>query len=172
MLRTLASVPDSELAPLQGDLSNAFVITCLADIAAPETMTAPEVREKLSKLLGAQLQHSFFLNVLIDRLEYAGDDLKYSPWVVGFLAGISRNVASAVMWAYSLVRWTRENGPVTSKELSVWFPTGFPTDEAMHKLWDEQKVYPRIQSIFGKDFESDNQLDSPEVWKDKENADV
>lgn len=166
-LPTLIDIPESSREPMPVELTKAYMLGSLAEIKETKLVPANELEAELEHLWGAGLTQSFFLQVFVKRLLFAGDNLLYSPWVVSFLVLLCKNVAMAVMYAYTLVRETRDAGPVTMSRLSELFPFGFPKEEAIHEYWDNQKADPPIPTMFG--WDGDNKLDAPEVWKEVEN---
>lgn len=108
------------------------------------------------------IMNDFFMKVAMKRLEHArndqGEPMKFSPNVLLFvIATQTPNIATAVMWAYTIAEETRLHGSFSMEELAHGFPVGFPTDAGYHEHWVAQKGHS-----LGEKF--DNWLDRTEAW--------
>lgn len=83
----------------------------------------------------------FPVAVMVKRLEINAPDLTFVPNVVLLLALVAPNVASVVMWSYSLVRETRKRKaePIKIMDLGEMLPWGFPKEDWYHRNWEAQK---------------------------------
>jgi hypothetical protein len=97
----------------------------------------------------------FTIDVFLRRLEAATPEMEYCAQTILMMAQLAPNVASIVMWAYTLVQETRINGVVDMEVFADLFPNGFPTEEGYSQLWAEQKNYNGAR---------DNWLDVKEAW--------
>lgn len=109
----------------------------------------------------AGLAKTFFGQVMIKRLTAGPQEARYSPFALTFLLTLTDRVGIAVFWAYTAFDYFRKNGSaLTMARLADCYPVGFPTEQAIHDLWDEQKVgRGERQAGF-----SDNKIDSAEAW--------
>jgi hypothetical protein len=116
-------------------------------------------------------EDSPFSAIIISRLQWATG----LPWerIVGpealmMISSLrtSDRPGNAVMWAYTLLFLRADEGePVTIDLLSQRFPVGFPTAEAMHAVWDQQKVFNHKDEAAVHPALSDNMLDRPPWWE-------
>lgn len=83
----------------------------------------------------------FPVAVMVKRLVYHASDLTFNPNVVLLLALAAPNVASVVMWGYSLVRETRkrQGQPINVMDLGELLPWGFPKEDHYERTWRSQK---------------------------------
>lgn len=99
-------------------------------------------------------EHLFEYQMLKKRCEYLG--IASKPSAILFVATIADRPGVLVMYASALAALGRS---MTMDGLASTFPMGFPDDEHIRTMWDEQKGY-----LSG--FPSDNTLDllSAEVF--------
>jgi len=97
------------------------------------------------------------MNLLYKRLRWAKVPVSLPLGL--FIASISKTPGVAVMWTYTLKKMHQKyNKMLTTTELSYCFPMGFPTEDAMHEIWQGQKGETH-------GLKCDNILDSSlEVW--------
>lgn len=167
-LRTLASTPRADIAPMTEEETKFYINLTFTSISDGDPLlTAEELKETIiqsGEAVGRELPWP--VAVFLERLIISGDGLKYSPAVVFWMNYISRNIAEIVMWAYTLVEETRKRGEgITFRAFAEeLFPFGFPTEKATSELWDEQKdPSGKTLSIFG--WNGDNLIDAPSAWK-------
>lgn len=135
------------LRDMTEDEARVFVAMSLAE------RQAPEMPKDLGKLLDKNLGYQVFSK----RLDYFKIPVGWQLRV--FIAGLCRNPAHAVMWAYTLALLHKQkNGPLAIGDFVEKFPAGVPTEDALNKAWDEQKRLVRPSGG------SDNWLDYPEQW--------
>ncbi len=130
-----------------------FLLTAsLAGASPPKT--APDLDAMLDD------NTTFILKVLVKRLTLASDAnvLEYDANTVIWCAYLANdNPGNAVMWAYSLIRKTRELGVITISRWCDLSPAGVPTREALRDVWDSQKGYVHGMKV-------DNILDTVEAY--------
>lgn len=86
----------------------------------------------------ADLKDHFGWNVIQKRADFY--KLKYTIPMLAFVCTLCDSPGKAVMWVHALKRLELKQGVTVNMEvLAHAFPMGFPTDAALHKLWDEQK---------------------------------
>jgi hypothetical protein len=101
----------------------------------------------------------FTMQVMLRRIAWAAPELSVSKWSLLFLGYLCDTPGKAVMWAHAIVQKTRQVGAaITVNDLATeYFPMGFPTEEFLHRNWDNQKG-PRGSTV-------DNWLDTESAWK-------
>lgn len=113
--------------PMSEDESKTF-LTC----TAIEHQGGGEVPE--------EVVDSFIFNVLRKRCEFYG--IEVSPWVIAFLSTCIDRPGIATLYAAALAAIHHENGRVDFNKLAGMnaFGMGFPNEEGLHKVWEEQKI--------------------------------
>ena len=90
------------------------------------------------KGLAAELSKDFLWQVLQKRADYY--HLQYTVPVLAFVRYLCPNPGTAVMWVHALKRLQlKSENMIDITALAFAFPVGFPKEEDLHKLWDEQK---------------------------------
>lgn len=113
--------------PMTVDQSKAFI-----------NMNFLERDEQSAKGLAAAMSNDFLWQVISKRADLY--KLKYTVPMLVFVRFLCSNPGTAVMWVHALKRLELKQGVTVNMEvLAHAFPMGFPTDAALHKLWDEQK---------------------------------
>jgi hypothetical protein len=136
-------IPQSLLAALDHrplTCDEAKVLTVLASEAMAEEVPVPaqELGEEISKIFDSKVASSFFMQVLIKRLERT--PYTYSPLTVVFCGLLADRVGEAVQWAYTIFMWGRRNGrPMMLKDWCHAFPAGPPTEEESHRIWGQRR---------------------------------
>lgn len=85
----------------------------------------------------------FIYQLIEKRIKYCFTYKIEDPRLLIFLSLIAESPGKAVMYLAYLQYWCRKSGAqVLTLEIfcESIFPWGFPSDDDMHKLWDEQKV--------------------------------
>ncbi len=150
-LKTTLDVPALDCPPMSREETATFVRCCAIDTNATDATAA-----ETTKLFRTPLP--FALAILLKRIEVHAPELPLRGGVVMCLACMCDNPAKAVMWAFYLVKRTRALGhSVTMHDLAQDFPYGFPADDAMSTLWDDQKGYKH-------GLRNDNLLDTAAPW--------
>lgn len=71
-----------------------------------------------------------------------------SETVFAFLTFLSNgNAGTAVLWAAFLNAMVKKHSKVDMDRIAHCFPMGFPTDEALSKVWDAQKTELGANSV-------------------------
>lgn len=123
----LALGKTTDIKPMTTDESKAFI-----------SMTFMERDRQAWAGLQADLTKDFLFQVIQQRADMY--KLKYTLPMLVFVRFICDSPGKAVMWVHALKRMEQDNhGEVSMNTLSYAFPMGFPTDAALHKLWDAQK---------------------------------
>lgn len=108
----------------------------------------------LQDLLGAQIMNS--------KLVAAGREGAATDALKALVALLSKRAGDAVMWAYTLCYMEKALGrqaTVGDWSSLEYFGMGVPTEDFMHKRWEEQK-----NNGTRGDLESDNYIDNPSLW--------
>ncbi|PZU95550.1 MAG: hypothetical protein DI527_00650 [Chelatococcus sp.] len=149
-LRTTLDIPAPKRRPMTRDESEAFVRVALWD---KQVESVPI--EQLAATFGETAP--FAVAVMLGRLSIFAPGMQVREPTLLFLVTICDTPGNVTMWAFYLVRRTRQLGRAVSVvDLAKDFPFGFPTSEAMRELWDEQKGEPGSRV--------DNRLDDPSEW--------
>lgn len=75
--------------------------------------------------------------IILQRLP---EDMILSYHIVRLLGYLSETPGKAVLWAHWLNTHSKDEALSLYDLSSRYFPSGFPTDEEMHRAWDYQKV--------------------------------
>lgn len=145
-LDTLVQTPSSMVAEMSVETLGLFI-----GLARSEELIASAHEIRLELMADASI---FQVAVMLGRLEQA-PNLQFSLQTILMTLELSHNVASVVMWAYTLVEETRRGGVVTLERFSRLFREGFPTEQGYSHFWAQQKHYRGA---------SDNWLDTAEAW--------
>lgn len=99
-----------------------------------------------------------FLYQLIEKRVKACFSYTIEDKLILFLCFIAKSPGAAVMYLWYLQMVSRDRGikHMTLSELCNIFPIGFPSDKALHSVWNSQKVSWRG---------SDNMVDHAEAGK-------
>lgn len=152
-LKTTLDVPALDRVPMSREETTTFVRCCAIDTGAAD-MTATEMTKRLLSPL------PFALAILLKRIEVHAPELPLREGVVMWLGSLCDSPGKAVMWAFYLVKRTRALGhAITMHDLAEDFPYGFPADDAMATLWDDQKGYKH-------GLRNDNLLDTAAPWQE------
>ena len=146
------------LAPMSQEESRVFMNCGLKEMHTP----GDEVYDE--KLLEDCLRHPSFATI-VHRLEHAGIDWQkvVSFGAMMFVATLDTmdRFGNAVLWAYTLLYLSAdEKERITIELLAQHFPVGFPSQEAISKVWGSQKGH-----AMGDD-DVDNFIDKPDWWHD------
>jgi hypothetical protein len=121
---------------------------------------APFLSRIIGDVYSPEVANSFNVMVMSKRLGEMSPSVHYSPFVLLFFATSADRVGVAVMWSYTMLDYFRRTGNILTLDLlHDWFKGRLPTEDSMHRLWDEQKVATIHQSM------SDNQIDNPMEWR-------
>lgn len=105
----------------------------------------------------------FIYQMLEKRIQHCFTFKVEDPRLILFLAMITETPGTAVMYLAFIQYWCKQTG-VQMLDLETFceriFPMGFPSEDDLHKLWDEQKV-KREKGNGG----SDNLLDYATAYK-------
>lgn len=87
------------------------------------------------------------LKIMLKRLELAeqGDLIQITPQALMWAASLATSPPQAIVWSFGLYHETiarsrKHDGPVSLSMMMEFFETGVPTDEAMVRLWNSQKI--------------------------------
>lgn len=147
-----------ETVPMTKEQSDTFIRCVMGD--------HPEEEADFRAKMHSKLMDNFGYAVLYKRLEVvAGIANKVSTFVTLFLTTLCKSPGDAVMWAYTLdYIYVLENGQnIDMNVLTSYFPMGFPTEDARHKAWDEQKwsvIDPEYDKERRTSMATDNWLDA------------
>lgn len=99
-----------------------------------------------------------FLYVLIEKRISLVHDYKIDDRVLLFLSWICKSAGVGVMYCWYLQYEAKKRGvnEITFEIFTEIFAWGFPSEDGLNKIWDEQKV-------ISKDMGSDNLLDYPKA---------
>lgn len=121
--------------------------------------------ETINKTLGSYSSTDnpelpFLTRILIKRLVITGNEEKIADMsTILFISSLCKTPGDAVLWAWTLWQlYLKLNTTVTLKIVYEEFPMGFPTEEAGHEIWDNQKGYTH-------GIEVDNILDNGLIWR-------
>jgi hypothetical protein len=121
---------------------------------------APYLDRIIGDMYSPEVANSFHVAVMCKRLNALSPSVHFSPFVLLFLATSSDRVGVAVMWTYTMLDYFRRTGNILTLDLlQEWFKGQLPTEDAMHRLWDEQKIATTDRNM------SDNQIDNPVEWQ-------
>lgn len=155
-LRSTLDIPADKRRPMTSDESETFVNVYFMDREAKA-----EPIEQLAEKMQQAGSMPFGVELMMKRLAVFAPSLAVREPVLLFLVSISDSPGQVVMWAFYLVRRTRQLGRAISiDDIAQDFPLGFPTTDAMSELWDEQKGAPATRI--------DNRLDQIEEWSASE----
>lgn len=115
---------EAEVEPMSDNLSKAFLITAMAEMR--------------NGAVPSSLEKSFIYQVLDKRAEFIG--LKLNKYAKVLLTLIADRPGTIVMYLCYLKSKQDPGTEFTCEQLARTFPMGFPTDKALEKLWDSQKV--------------------------------
>src|SRR5262245_56794777 len=117
-----------KIEPMSREMTELFLKATMLDMQKPEPFT-----EKVAAEMG------WLGKILYSRLQaYGGECTVAVAVIVGMLSkGSPGNV---VMYAFTLARISKLTEKIVdTKELSLRFPWGFPTEEGLLEIWDAQK---------------------------------
>jgi hypothetical protein len=142
-IKSYIDISESDCESMSEDVSKTYAQAIMLDIQSP----AEFVEEDADRL-------GFSGKVLIDRLKWG--DVRISRGLAAIIVTISKGVpGELVMWAFTLNKMY--NGlTLTASDIAVYFPIGFPIEEAREKIWDAQKD---VNAPLG------NAVDVKENWK-------
>lgn len=132
-----------------------FFITIASNAQQNEIFsTRQTIQQGLYKGLGQPIS----LNAMLIKWSFTNVEVRYSEQLVVFLLGMIDRPGRAVAWAYWLWRTaiSKPNLIVTFQDWVDEFSEGFPTDDAMHSVWLQQK-----EKVGGKEI---NKLDERYSW--------
>lgn len=154
MIKTLFELKDDDVRPMTTDESKYFIMLVLAENKGG---SAPFNADELYKL-GEEQKWPFGIMVLTSRLRAANNDkLTYTSDVIMLCGLFMKSPSDAIMWAYALAQKAIKTGEtVNIASFTDSLPWGVPTDDAKHRLWDEQKRYRGA---------ADNWLDTAEPYQ-------
>ncbi len=146
--------------PMSKDESELFIKLCFREMEPrPDSPT-----------IEAKMRECPFTATVIMRLETSVESWRdvISEAALLMLGSLetSCGFGHAVLWAYTALYWRAESGePVTMSRLALYFPAGFPTEEAISAVWRSQKVrrFPGEPQSAG--IGSDNMLDRAGWWR-------
>lgn len=117
-------------APMSRDQTDTFIRASLLD----ENIKTP-FDEQDGAMLGGLGQ------VLWKRLSHPHSvEVSKGAAVVAITA--ADRIGAVVLWAYTLHEmWKKLGRMVTVQDIAMAFPTGFPTPDAVEKIWNAQKGY-------------------------------
>lgn len=151
-LETLKALQDTpaKIRPMTPEETESFIIVSISASKQETIRPAKEIVADWDADPGAP----FTLRAIAKRLQLA-PDLEFSEPLLLTCILLAPNIASVVMWAYTIVKETRAQGrPLTVLDFATKIvPWGVPTDDAYHEMWLKQKI--------GRD----NWLDTYEPWK-------
>lgn len=133
----------------------------------PMSKDVSEILVKLLLYKGAfkelpDKEKPFLYQVIEKRIKYCFTFNIEDPRLILFLAIVAESPGTAVMYMAYIQYWCKKNG-VEVLDLDTFcekiFPWGFPNEDDLHKLWDEQKV--NRKGTHG----SDNLLDYETAYK-------
>ena len=121
---------------------------------------------------GLHPQLEFVARVMCRRLAVYRPACVYSGPMLGAAAALTRgNPGRGVQWAHAMAAWHARTGqPATLGTLLVGRLDGcYPTDAALLRLWDAQKLSPEEYRRRRAENSTamDNQLDYREAWEDE-----
>lgn len=145
IIKSFLDVTEDKRTPLDEGGSKVFLECCFADI-----------HKSIEFDEGTAKQHPL-MNLFYKRLKWAKVPVSLGLGI--FIAYMCKTPGIAVLWAYTLKKMHQKHDKMlTTTELSYSFPLGFPTEDAMHEIWEGQKGHAH-------GLECDNILDSSlEVW--------
>lgn len=123
-----------------------------------ETFMICMLKEQQEKELPKEAQQLFQYKVGAAHARRIG--LSIRPWTLLFVSSLVDSPGKLVMYLHGLRRWQQLNfgRDIDMVRLGTVFPFGFPTDEALHSLWDEQKLTKEDREL-GLQGPGDNYLD-------------
>lgn len=122
----LALAESSSILPLDATQIRAFV-----------NLNFLEGDGEAQRGLVAHLKDNFIWKVTQKRADLY--QLKYTVPMLAFVCTMCDTPCKAVMWVHALKRLEQKKGLVTLGVLVQAFPMGFPTSEALYKMWEAQK---------------------------------
>ena len=127
----------------------------LKTMGVPAQVLDALIRENWSN----EVADMFHVQVMTKRLALTPPFARYSAFTLLFLATSADRVGVAVMWSYTMLDYYRRHREVMTLEaLKATFNGQLPTEDVMHRIWEEQKQ-PASENP------SDNQIDNREVWQ-------
>lgn len=119
-----AEFGEAEVEPMSENLSKAFMVVTMAEMHNGDVPS---------------LEKSFIYQILDKRAEFIG--LKLNKYAKVLLALLADRPGTIVMYLYYLKRYQMTiDSAITIGQIANIFPFGFPTEQALNKLWDSQKV--------------------------------
>jgi hypothetical protein len=157
--------------PMSKKVTSMFALGAMFEAAAGTNfMSIDQLNEHFAEELEDRLTEE--TKILLKRLELAQSlttkQLMFDPSTVLFIrSALITNLGELVMWSHFIVMQTFKK-PLDFLGLSILFPKGFQTVEAMHEAWNKQKMSEaeknERQSIFA--WKMDNRLDTIDAWKE------
>lgn len=152
MLKSFLDVPQNRTAPMNQEKTEMYVKLVMLDQSGYRSFV-----EHFQQHPNDLESIGFLANVLFERLK--SHKVEVSLPVGLFVTLNSTTPGEIVLWAYTLHCLQKKNGrPVGMAELSEAFPVGFPVEDAVHDIWDNQKGFVHNVQV-------DNMLDHAEYWQ-------
>jgi hypothetical protein len=120
----------AKVAPMSNQLSEAFIRICMM----PESLTIDDM------FVGKEeMKRDFGVSVMLNRIARVGLDINGPSFVL--LMMLCRSPGDMAMYATALRSWQvrNDNRKVTVHQMYLLFAAGFPTQDALDKVWDSQK---------------------------------
>jgi hypothetical protein len=156
IISSFLDVPVSEMEVLDADSTETFIRMSFTERKLKDENSLDfEFNEEKANSAG-EIGMILFQRLLLDETKIS------FPLALLICSICNGNPAQLVMWAYTLNRIYREikkDRVVTIEDWSLKFPIGVPNNEAMRKIWEQQKVSP--EELKGG---NDNLLDRQWPW--------
>jgi hypothetical protein len=145
MLRHALELRGDDLRRMNVEDTKLLTIVTMSSKVTPDLEKPQSLRDGVDlvgTLEGSVKTEPFLFRIMRKRLQWAAGDRQYSTAALMWVVAMAHNPAQAVMLAYGLWR-VAEKGPVTLDSLMLedvsTLGDGIPTEEALMRLWDEQK---------------------------------
>lgn len=114
---------EAEIGPMDDEMTRIFLAVTMAEMKNGDVPS---------------LEDQFLYKVLDKRAEFIG--LKLNKYIKVLLTLLSRSPGVVVMYLYYLKSKQHPGTELTVEQIARTFPMGFPTEKALEKLWDSQKI--------------------------------